>query len=73
MVHIEEVEEVQHFKESDPVSLNVFCLGCILCDHCADDGEDSEQNEERDGEFERTEKVKEDTHKSFFLFAFDNL
>ena len=67
MVHIEEVEEVQHLIESDPVSLNVFCLGCILCDHCSDDREKGEQNEERECEFERSEKVKEYGKESLFL------
>jgi hypothetical protein len=67
MVHIEEVKKVQHFIESDPVSLNIIWTGGILRDQCADDGEDGKENEERDGEFERTEKVKEYDEDSFLL------
>jgi hypothetical protein len=40
MVHIEEVEKVQHLIQTHSVSLNIFGTGGILGDQCADDGEE---------------------------------
>jgi hypothetical protein len=70
VVHIEEVEKVQHLIQTDPVSLNIFRTGGILCDHRADDGKDGKQNEERNGKFERPKKVIDDGKETtFFLFS----
>jgi hypothetical protein len=70
MVHVEEIEKVQHLIQTDPVSLNIFRTGGILCDHRADDGKDGKQNEERNGEFEGAEKVIDNREKSaFFHFS----
>jgi hypothetical protein len=57
MVHIEQIEKVQHFIQAHSVSLNIFQTGGILCNQRADDGKDCKQNEERNGEFEGTEKI----------------
>jgi hypothetical protein len=37
VIHIEEIEKVQHLIQASPVSLNIFRTGGILGDQCADD------------------------------------
>jgi hypothetical protein len=59
MVHIEEVEKVQHLIQTNPVSLKIFWTGGILYDQRADDGKAGKKDKERYGEFERTEKIVE--------------
>jgi len=68
VVHVEKIKKVQHLVEPDPISLNIFRTGGILRDQCADDREDGKKDEEGDGEFERTEKVKEYGKESLFLW-----
>jgi hypothetical protein len=67
MVHVEEVEKVQHLVQVNPVSLDIFCASGILCDHRADDRKDGNQNEERNGEFEGAEKVIDNGKKTTFF------
>jgi hypothetical protein len=79
VVHIEEVEKVQHLIQADPVSLDIFRTGGILCDHRADDRKDGKQNKESYGEFERPEKVVDDGkelpffHISYFFRFFHSI
>jgi hypothetical protein len=67
VVHIEEVEKVQHLIETRSVSLNIFRTGGILCNHRADDGEDGKKNEEGNGKFEGPKKVIDDGREATFL------
>jgi hypothetical protein len=59
MVHIKEVEKVQHFIKTYPVSLKIFCTGGVLGNQRTDDGKAGKKNKESDGEFKRTEKIVE--------------
>jgi hypothetical protein len=59
VVHIEEVEKIQHLIKTYSVSLKIFRTGGILGDERADDRKAGKKNEDSDGEFKRTEKIVE--------------
>jgi hypothetical protein len=66
MIHIEEVEKVQHLIEPKPVSLNIFQTAGILGNHRSYDGKDRKQNEEEDRELERSKKIIQNGKESTF-------
>jgi hypothetical protein len=67
VVHVEEVEKVQHLIETHPISLNVFSTGGILRDQCTDNGKECKENEEGNGEFKRTKQVIDNGKKTTFF------
>jgi hypothetical protein len=67
MVHVEEVEKVQHLVQANPVPLNIFGASGILYDHRSDNRKDGKQNEERNRKLERPKKVIDDGKKSTFF------
>jgi hypothetical protein len=73
VVHVEEVEKVQHIMEVCPVTLDIFCTRCILTNQCTDDGEDGEKNEKCNRELERTKEIEKYLNEPLFLFADLNL
>jgi hypothetical protein len=69
MIHIEEVEKVQHLIEPESVSLNIFQTAGILGNHRTDDGKDCKENEEKDRELEGSKKVKQNGKKATFTWS----
>jgi hypothetical protein len=55
VVHIEEVEKVQHFIQANPISLKIFWAGGVLCDERADNGKAGKKNKESYRKLERPE------------------